>query len=96
MISNTINDMYGLIRENYTSYVDAPRDFREHLPNAVEALYACISQCNEKQEDHRRRIYTDFSKYLSKQTGVRIKVVEKDGPRVVIKLMKSQRRKMFH
>ncbi len=94
MNNNQINNsssMYDLIREDYRKYGNAPKDIKQDLIFSRDALLECIAQCNDKDEDHRRRIYSDFSKYVSEESGIKFDIIEKNGPRVIIKKKKSLR-----
>lgn len=94
--SNNSSAMYDLIRDDYTKYGNASSDRKKDLIFSRDALLACISQCNDKEEDHRRRIYSEFSRFVSKESGINFGIIEKNGPRVIIKKKKSLKNLFIH
>lgn len=78
-------DYYLKIKEKYSNYSDAPSHLKQDPVFAREALLECIRQCNEIEEEHRRKIYSAFSKYVSLSSKIHYTITTNDGPRVVEK-----------
>lgn len=78
-------DYYLKIREKYSNYSEAPSLLKQDPVFAREALLECIRQCNEIEEDHRMKIYSAFSKYVSLSSKIPYAITTTDGPRVVEK-----------
>ncbi len=78
-------DYYSKLRDDYKNYSMAPESLKNDPVFVKEALSECIRQCYDKEEEYRRKIFTDFSKYVRTLSSTEYTISNNNGPRVMKK-----------